>query len=70
MDIRGKKFVVIGGAGLIGSHAVDLLTRQDVGQIVIYDNFMRGTPENIASMAVSQANGLRCRAAHASPSPL
>jgi len=27
---------------------VDLLTRQDVGQIVIYDNFMRGTPENIA----------------------
>jgi UDP-glucose 4-epimerase len=48
MDIRGKKFVVIGGAGLIGSHAVDLLTRQDVGQIVIYDNFMRGTPENIA----------------------
>jgi len=48
MDIRGKKFVVIGGAGLIGSHAVDLLTHQDVGQIVIYDNFMRGTPENIA----------------------
>ena len=48
MDIRGKKFVVIGGAGLIGSHTVDLLTGQDVGQIVIYDNFMRGTPENIA----------------------
>jgi len=48
MDIRGKKFVIIGGAGLIGSHTVDLLTRQDVGQIVIYDNFMRGTPENIA----------------------
>lgn len=47
MDIRGKKFVVIGGAGLIGSHTVDLLTRQDVGQILIYDNFMRGTPENI-----------------------
>ena len=48
MDIRGKKVVVIGGAGLIGSHTVDLLTRQDVGQILIYDNFMRGTPENIA----------------------
>ncbi len=25
MDIRGKKFVVIGGAGLIGSHTVDKL---------------------------------------------
>jgi nucleoside-diphosphate-sugar epimerase len=48
MDLRGKKFVVIGGAGLIGSHAVDLLTREDVGEIVIYDNFVRGTRENLA----------------------
>src|ERR1044071_4465418 len=48
MDIRGKRIVVIGGAGLIGSHTVDLLTRQDVGKIVVYDNFVRGTPENLA----------------------
>ncbi|HEY1300318.1 MAG TPA: NAD-dependent epimerase/dehydratase family protein [Stellaceae bacterium] len=48
MDIRGKKFVVIGGAGLIGSHAVDRLTREDVGEIVVYDNFVRGTAENLA----------------------
>lgn len=48
MDIRGKKFVVIGGAGLIGSHTVDLLTREDVGEIVIYDNFVRGRAENLA----------------------
>ena len=48
MDIRGKKFVVIGGAGLIGSHAVDQLTKTDVGEIVIYDNFVRGTHENLA----------------------
>lgn len=48
MDIRGKKFVVIGGAGLIGSHAVDLLTREDVGEIIIYDNFVRGSMENLA----------------------
>lgn len=47
MDIRGKKLLVIGGAGLIGSHTVDALTRQDVGQIVIYDNFVRGRPENL-----------------------
>jgi UDP-glucose 4-epimerase len=49
MEIRGKKLVVIGGAGLIGSHCVDLLTREDVGQIIIYDNFTRGTHENIAT---------------------
>lgn len=48
MDLRGKKFVVIGGAGLIGSHTVDLLAEQDVGEILIYDNFVRGTQENLA----------------------
>ena len=47
MDIRGKKLVVIGGAGLIGSHTVDQLTREDVGEIVIYDNFTRGSLENL-----------------------
>src|SRR6516164_1259812 len=47
MDIRGKKLVVIGGAGLIGSHTVDLLTKEDVREIVIYDNFVRGTRENL-----------------------
>lgn len=47
MDIRGKKFVVIGGAGLIGSHAVDELVRHDVKEIIIYDNFTRGTQENL-----------------------
>ncbi len=49
MDIRGKKFVVIGGAGLIGSHAVDHLVREDVGEVVIYDNFVRGTQENLSA---------------------
>ncbi len=48
MDIRGQKLVVIGGAGLIGSHTVDLLLRNDVKQIVIYDNFVRGSHENLS----------------------
>lgn len=48
MDIRGKKFLVIGGAGLIGSHTVDALTRHDVGEIIVYDNFVRGREENLA----------------------
>lgn len=48
MDIRGKKFVVIGGAGLIGSHTVDRLIQEDVKEIVIYDNFVRGRVENLA----------------------
>ena len=48
MDIKGTKLVVIGGAGLIGSHTVDALTKEDVREIVIYDNFVRGTRENLA----------------------
>lgn len=48
MDIRGKRLVVIGGAGLIGSHTVDALRAHDVREIVVYDNFVRGHPENLA----------------------
>ncbi|HYC02696.1 MAG TPA: NAD-dependent epimerase/dehydratase family protein [Azospirillaceae bacterium] len=48
MELSGKKLVVIGGAGLIGSHTVDLLTREDVREIVIYDNFTRGIQANVA----------------------
>ncbi len=47
MDIKGKKLVVIGGAGLIGSHTVDKLAQEDVREIVIYDNFVRGRAENL-----------------------
>ena len=47
MELKGKRVVVIGGAGLIGSHAVDLLAKEDLAEIVIYDNFVRGTHENL-----------------------
>ncbi|MHC2333160.1 NAD-dependent epimerase/dehydratase family protein [Bradyrhizobium sp. USDA 4454] len=47
MEVNGKKFLVIGGAGLIGSHAVEQLAKHDVGEIVIYDNFARGSLENL-----------------------
>ena len=49
MDISGKRFLVIGGAGLIGSHTVDNLLKYDVAEIRIYDNFCRGTHSNISS---------------------
>lgn len=48
MDIKGKKLVLIGGAGLIGSHTVDQLVKEDVKEIVIYDNFVRGRTENLS----------------------
>lgn len=48
MDIAGKRLLVIGGAGLIGSHTVDALLRTDVAEVRIYDNFVRGNHQNIA----------------------
>jgi len=47
MELTGKKLVLVGGAGLIGSHTADLLTHEDVKEIVIYDNFVRGSEENL-----------------------
>jgi UDP-glucose 4-epimerase len=47
MDIRGKRVLVIGGAGLIGSHVVEELLREEVGEVIVYDNFCRGTHENL-----------------------
>lgn len=48
MNINGKKFLLIGGAGLIGSHTVDELLKEGVSEIRIYDNFSRGSIENIS----------------------
>jgi UDP-glucose 4-epimerase len=49
MELKGKRLVVIGGAGLIGSHTVDHLVKEDVKEIVVYDNFVRGTRENLSA---------------------
>ena len=47
MDLKGKKFVLIGGAGLIGSHTLDQLLKEDVTELIVYDNFVRGREENL-----------------------
>jgi UDP-glucose 4-epimerase len=47
MELKGSKLVILGGAGLIGSHTVDHLVNEDVKEIVIYDNFVRGRLENL-----------------------
>ena len=48
MDLKDKRILVIGGAGLIGSHTVDELVKEPVKEIRIFDNFSRGREENIA----------------------
>jgi len=46
-DIRGKRILVVGGAGLIGSHIVDQLLARDIGEVIVYDDFCRGTLRNL-----------------------
>ncbi len=47
MDLEGKKFVVVGGAGLIGSHTIDRLLSKDIKEVIVYDNFVRGSREHL-----------------------
>jgi UDP-glucose 4-epimerase len=47
MDLKGKKLLLIGGAGLIGSHTIDELLKEDIAEVRIFDNFTRGREENL-----------------------
>ena len=47
MELKNKRILVIGGAGLIGSHVVDELLATDVKEILVYDNMFRGNHDNI-----------------------
>ncbi len=46
-NLSGKKVLVIGGAGLIGSHVVEQLLLEDIEEVVVFDNFVRGTHDNL-----------------------
>lgn len=47
LKIKGNNFLVIGGGGFIGSHLVDQLAKQEAKNVVVYDNFSRGSYGNL-----------------------
>jgi UDP-glucose 4-epimerase len=47
MNLENKRIALIGGAGLVGSHIVDQLTQEPVSEIIVYDNFVRGSHANL-----------------------
>nr|WP_309225550.1 SDR family NAD(P)-dependent oxidoreductase [Sphaerospermopsis sp. LEGE 08334] len=50
-----KKVLITGGAGLVGSHIADQLVKQGISEIVILDNFVRGTKANL-EWAIANGN--------------
>jgi UDP-glucose 4-epimerase len=48
--IAGRRCLVTGGAGTIGSTIVDQLVAADAGEVVVLDNFVRGRRENLAGV--------------------
>jgi len=48
MQLANSKILVIGGAGFIGSFVVAELLKEDVAEVIIYDNFARGKKEYLA----------------------
>jgi UDP-glucose 4-epimerase len=50
MKIAEGKFVVTGGASLIGSHVAEQLLSQGAREVVLLDNFALGNPETVKSL--------------------
>lgn len=50
-DISGKRFLVTGGAGFIGSHIVEYLLAHGAGKVRVLDNLMTGSRNNVALFA-------------------
>lgn len=51
MDLKGKKVLITGGAGFIGSHITDAIIERG-GKVVIVDNLSTGSRKNVNESAV------------------
>jgi UDP-glucose 4-epimerase len=46
-DFRGRRVLITGGAGMVGSTIADQLVKSDVAEIIVVDNLVRGRKENL-----------------------
>lgn len=57
MKLENSKVLVIGGAGFIGSFVVAELLKENVAEVIVYDNFARGKKEYLKD----SLNDSRCK---------
>jgi UDP-glucose 4-epimerase len=53
-SIKNSRILVTGGAGFVGSFIVDQLLEDEVKEVIIVDNFFRGSLQNIEKALDSQ----------------
>ena len=46
-QVQGKKVLITGGIGFVASHILDLLIKQEVGEVILLDNMIRGSEKNV-----------------------
>ena len=46
-DLRNSRILITGGAGFVGSFIVEQLLQEEVKEIIVLDNFIRGSKHNI-----------------------
>jgi UDP-glucose 4-epimerase len=52
-NLKNSRILVTGGAGFIGSYVTDILVREGVKEVVIVDNFLRGSMRNLEKVMPS-----------------
>lgn len=55
---KGRRIVVTGGAGFIGSHLVDALLAEGAAHVAVVDNFFLGKDENLSEARASHGGQL------------